>query len=240
MRAERARSQGRIDSAERRAQKHHMRDTESHMNVRLAAAMAKLPLVAILRGVTSDEAPGIAEALLAEDFDLIEIPLNSPDPLVSITTVRRLAPARALVGAGTVLTVADVEAVAKAGGDLIVTPNTNIDVIARAKALGLVCLPGAGTPTEAFAALAAGADGVKAFPAEMILPVVVKAWRAVLPKNAPILPVGGITPDNMGSYVKAGASGFGLGSALYKPGDTAAEARAKAAAFRAAWRALSA
>ena len=209
------------------------------MDARLAAAMAKLPLVAILRGVVPGEAPGIAEALLAEDFDLIEIPLNSPDPMASIASVRRLAPARALVGAGTVLTVAEVEAVAKAGGDLIVTPNTNVDVIARAKALGLVCLPGAATPSEAFSALAAGADGVKAFPAEMILPAVVKAWRAVLPKTAPILPVGGITPDNMGPYVKAGASGFGLGSALYKPGDTAAGARARAAAFRAAWRALS-
>jgi len=209
------------------------------MNARLAVAMAKLPLVAILRGVKPDEAPAIAEALLAEDFDLIEIPLNSPEPLISIAAVRRLAPTHALVGAGTVLDVAQVEAVAKAGGDLIVTPNTNIEVIARAKALGLVCLPGAATPTEAFAALGAGADGVKAFPAEMILPAVVKAWRAVLPKTAPILPVGGITPDNMGPYVKAGASGFGLGSALYKPGDTAAGARARAAAFRAAWRALS-
>jgi 2-dehydro-3-deoxyphosphogalactonate aldolase len=209
------------------------------MNARLSAAMAKLPLVAILRGVAPGEAPGIAEALLLEDFDLVEIPLNSPDPLASIAAVRRLAPDRALVGAGTVLTVAEVEAVAKVGGDLIVTPNTNVDVIARAKALGLVCLPGAATPSEAFAALAAGADGVKAFPAEMILPAVVKAWRAVLPKTAPILPVGGITPDNMEPYVKAGASGFGLGSALYKPGDTAAGARAKAASFRVAWRGLS-
>src|ERR1700722_1855880 len=169
------------------------------MNARLSAAMAKLPLVAILRGVKPDEALGIAEALLAE-----------------------------------------VEAVAKAGGDLIVTPNTNVEVIARAKSLGLVCLPGAASPSEAFAALAAGADGVKAFPAEMILPAVVKAWRAVLPKTTPILPVGGITPDNMGPYVKAGASGFGLGSALYRPGDTAAATRTNAAAFRAAWRALSA
>ena len=145
--------------------------------------MAKLPLVAILRGVTPAEAPAVAEALLAEDFDLIEIPLNSPEPLKSIAAVRRMAPARAFVGAGTVLTVADVEAVAEAGGDLIVTPNTNLEVIARAKALGLVCLPGAATPTEAFAALAAGADGVKAFPAEMIAPAVVKAWRAVLPQG---------------------------------------------------------
>ena len=208
------------------------------MNERLAAAMAKLPLVAILRGVTPGEAPAIAEALLAEDFDLIEIPLNSPDPLASIAAVRGIAPARAFVGAGTVLTESEVDVVQQSGGDLIVTPNTNVDVIARAKALGLVCMPGAATPTEAFAALGAGADAVKAFPAEMISPAAVKAWRAVLPKTAPILPVGGITPETMASYVKAGASGFGLGSALYRPGDSAAAVRQKAAAFRSAWRAL--
>jgi 2-dehydro-3-deoxyphosphogalactonate aldolase len=207
------------------------------MDARFAAAMAKLPLVAILRGVRPEEAPDIAAALLAEDFDLIEIPLNSPAPLTSIAAVRRLAPPRAFVGAGTVLTTAEVDAVAAAGGDLIVTPNTNVEVIARAKALGLVCLPGAATPSEAFAALAAGADGVKAFPAEMIAPAVVKAWRAVLPKAAPILPVGGIAPETMAAYLEAGASGFGLGSALYKPGASAETTRAKAAAFRTAWRA---
>jgi len=208
------------------------------MDPRFHAALTKLPLVAILRGITPADAEAVAEALLAEDFDLIEIPLNSPDPFVSIAAVRRLAPARAFVGAGTVLTVAEVDAVAEVGGDLIVTPNTNPAVIAQAKARGLLCLPGAATPSEAFAALAAGADGVKAFPAEMITPAVVKAWGAVLPKGTPILPVGGITPDNMGPYIRAGAAGFGLGSALYKPGDTAEAVRVKAAAFRAAWRAL--
>jgi 2-dehydro-3-deoxyphosphogalactonate aldolase len=207
------------------------------MDPRFAAAMAKLPLVAILRGVGPGEAPAIAEALLTNGFDLIEIPLNSPEPLESIAAVRRLTPPGAFVGAGTVLSTAEVEAVANAGGDLIVTPNTNIEVIARAKALGLVCLPGAATPSEAFAALGAGADGVKAFPAEMISPAVVKAWRAVLPRAAPILPVGGITTDNMAPYVAAGASGFGLGSALYKPGDSAAALTERAAAFAAAWRA---
>ena len=206
------------------------------MDARLHAAMAKLPLVAILRGITPDEAPDIAEALLEEDFEFIEIPLKSPEPLTSIAAVRRMAPPHVFVGAGTVLTAAQVEAVKQAGGDLIVTPNANTEVITRAKALGLVCLPGAATPSEAFAALAAGADAVKAFPAEMIAPAVIKAWRAVLP--APILPVGGITPDNMGPYVKAGAAGFGLGSALYKPGDSAAAVRGKAATFRAAWTAL--
>ena len=205
------------------------------MSPRLQAALAKLPLVAILRGVTPQEAGDIAEALLEEDFEFIEIPLNSPEPLKSIAAVRRMAPRRVYVGAGTVLTLAQVEAVAGAGGDLIVTPNTNPDVIARAKALGLVAMPGAATPTEAFAALAAGADAVKAFPAEMVTPAAVKAWAAVLPKNTAILPVGGITPDGMAPYVKAGAGGFGLGSALYKPGDDAHAVREKAAAFRRAW-----
>jgi len=210
------------------------------MNARFHAAMAKLPLVAILRGIAPGEAADIAEALLEEDFEFIEVPLNSPEPLKSVAAVRRMAPARVLVGAGTVLWPAEVEAVAEAGGDLIVTPNTNTQVIARAKALGLACLPGAATPSEAFAALAAGADAVKAFPAEMISPAVVKAWRAVLPQGTAILPVGGITPDNMAPYVNAGAAGFGLGSALYKPGDDVMQTRAKAAAFRHAWARLAA
>ncbi len=210
------------------------------MDGRFNAAMAKLPLVAILRGIKPGDGPGVLEALLAEDFDLIEIPLNSPDPFETIAGLRRLAPPAAFIGAGTVLMIDQLEAVAKAGGDLIVTPNTNVEVIARAKALGLVCLPGAATPSEAFAALAAGADGVKAFPAEMITPTVLKAWRAVIAKQISILPVGGITPSGMEAYVKAGASGFGLGSALYKPGDAAHSVRARAAEFRVGWRALSA
>jgi 2-dehydro-3-deoxyphosphogalactonate aldolase len=208
------------------------------MTDRLHAALAKLPLVAILRGVTPHEAPDISESLLEEGFEFIEIPLNSPDPLKSLAAVRRMAPPRVYVGAGTVLTPAEVEAVARAGGDLIVSPNTNPAVIARAHALGLVCLPGAATPTEAFAALAAGASAVKAFPAEMITPAAVKAWAAVLPKGTAILPVGGIAPETMAPYVKAGAAGFGLGSALYKPGDSAPAVREKAAAFRRAWAAL--
>ena len=210
------------------------------MNARFHAAMAKLPLVAILRGIGPAEAAEVAEALLEQDFEFIEVPLNSPEPLKSIALMRRMAPARVFVGAGTVLTALQVDSVAEAGGDLIVTPNTNVEVIARAKARGLVCLPGAATPSEAFAALAAGADAVKAFPAETIPPAAVKAWRAVLPPRTAILPVGGISPDTMAAYVKAGAAGFGLGSALYKPGDTAAVTREKAAAFRVAWAALGA
>ena len=204
---------------------------------RFESAMAKLPLVAILRGVGPREAPGILEALIAEGFVLIEIPLNSPDPLTSLATIRRIAPPEAFVGAGTVLRASEVAAVADAGGDLVVTPNADPEVIAEAKRLGLICLPGVATPTEAFAALRAGADGLKAFPAEMIAPAVVRAWRAVIPAEVPILPVGGVTPQSIAPYVAAGASGFGLGSALYRPGDAASRVRERAAAFVAAWRA---
>jgi len=203
---------------------------------RLDAAMAKLPLVAILRGLTPAEAPAVLDALIGAGFALIEIPLNSPDPLRSIAAMRRAAPPQTLIGAGTVLSIAEVADVAAAGGDLIVSPNADAEVIAEAKRRGLACLPGVATPTEAFSALKAGADGLKAFPAEMIGPAVVKAWRAVIPATIPILPVGGISPSSIGPYVAAGASGFGLGSALYRPGDSAASLREKAEAFAAAWR----
>ena len=208
------------------------------MNSRFVDAMAKLPFVAILRGVTPAESPAVLRALISEGFLLIEAPLNSPEPYESIRAMRAIAPPEALVGAGTVKTAQEVEAVAKAGGDLIVMPHADVNVIAAAKARGLIALPGVATPTEAFAALGAGADGLKAFPAEMITPSVVKAWRAVIPASVPIMPVGGITPNNMGPYLAAGANGFGLGSALYRPGDSAASVKEKAAAFVAAWRAL--
>jgi 2-dehydro-3-deoxyphosphogalactonate aldolase len=205
------------------------------MQSRFVEAMARLPLVAILRGISPAEAPAILRALIAQGFLLIEAPLNSPEPYESIRAMRAIAPPEALVGAGTVRTPAEVETVAKAGGDLIVMPHADTAVIAAAKAHGLVVLPGVATPTEAFAALGAGADGLKAFPAEMIAPGIVKAWRAVIPADVPILPVGGITPDNMAPYLAAGANGFGLGSALYRPGDSAARVAEKAAAFVAAW-----
>jgi 2-dehydro-3-deoxyphosphogalactonate aldolase len=208
------------------------------MNKRFADAMNRLPLVAILRGIKPAEAPDVLRALLAEGFVLIEAPLNSPDPYESIRAMRAIAPREALVGAGTVKTLAEVEAVANAGGELIVMPHADVAIIAAAKARGLVALPGVATPTEAFAALAAGADGLKAFPAEMITPAVVKAWRAVIPASVPIMPVGGVTPDTMAPYLTAGANGFGLGSALYRPGDSAEAVGAKAAAFVAAWRKL--
>jgi 2-dehydro-3-deoxyphosphogalactonate aldolase len=208
------------------------------MNSRFVEAMASLPLIAILRGIKPAEAPAILRALLEEGFLLIEAPLNSPEPYESIAAMRAIAPRQALIGAGTVKTPEEVEAVAKAGGELIVMPHADVAVIAAAKTRGLIALPGVATPTETFAALAAGADGLKAFPAEMITPAIVKAWRAVIPASAPIMPVGGVTPDSMAPYLAAGANGFGLGSALYRPGDSAGQVAVKAAGFVAAWRKL--
>lgn len=204
----------------------------------LEAALQHLPLVAILRGVKPDEVEAIADAVYAEGFRVIEVPLNSPDALDSIARLARRMPADAVVGAGTVLSVQAVADVEAAGGKVIVMPHADVEVIRAAKARGLFCVPGAATPTEAFAAVHAGADAVKLFPAELITPAIVKAMRAVLPKALRLLPVGGITPDNMGPYVKAGAAGFGLGSALYAPGLTAAEVAQRAKAFAQGWRAL--
>jgi 2-dehydro-3-deoxyphosphogalactonate aldolase len=168
-------------------------------------------------------------------FAIIEVPLNSPDPLHSIATLSRLFP-HTLIGAGTVLRVQQVKDVHAAGGRLVVAPNFNSAVVAQALALNMVVLPGVATPSEAFAALDAGAHGLKLFPAEMISPATVKALRAVLPKDAALMPVGGITPDNMASYRSAGASGFGLGSALYAPGRCQAKVQEMAQAFVRAWR----
>ena len=200
---------------------------------RLVAALQALPLVAILRGLTPQEAPAIGAALVESGFRLIEVPLNSPQPLQSIALLAQQFP-QALVGAGTVLTVQQVREVHAAGGALIVSPNVDAAVVREAVALGLACLPGVATPSEAFAALAAGAHGLKLFPAEMMPPAVVKALRAVLPPAVPVLPVGGITPANMAAYRAAGASGFGIGSALYAPGRTAAAVRESAMTFIAA------
>lgn len=202
---------------------------------KFAAAAATLPLVAILRGLPPADAVAIGQALVAHGMRLIEVPLNSPQPLTSIAALAAVLP-DALVGAGTVLTPQQVREVHAAGGQLIVSPNFDAAVVAEAVRLGLVCLPGVMTPSEAFAALAAGADGLKLFPAEMVSPAVVKAMRAVLPTEALLLPVGGITPDTMGAYRQAGANGFGLGSALYRPGMGAAEVAQHAAAFVLAWR----
>jgi len=197
-------------------------------------AFAVCPLVAILRGLTPDEAEDVGEALVEAGFTLIEVPLNSPDPLESIARLAKRMAGRAVIGAGTVLRGVDVAAVRAAGGTMIISPNANPAVIAASAAAGLVSLPGIATPTEAFAALEAGATALKLFPAEAANPTVLKAMRAVLPKTVRVLPVGGIAPDNIGPWLDAGAAGFGLGSALYKPGLTAAEVGANARAFIAA------
>ncbi|MDP2257554.1 MAG: 2-dehydro-3-deoxy-6-phosphogalactonate aldolase [Polaromonas sp.] len=199
------------------------------------AALSHIPLVGILRGLQAHEALTMGEALTSTDWTLIEVPLNSPDPLQSIATLASQFP-QALIGAGTVLTPDDVRNVHAAGGQLIVSPNFNPAVVREAVRLGLVCLPGVMTATEAFAALEAGATGLKLFPAEMITPAVVRALRAVLPADTRLLPVGGITPENMSSYLAAGANGFGIGSALYKPGMKATQVQAHAMNFIASCR----
>ena len=199
-------------------------------------AFAGCRMIAILRGIGPAEAAAHGRALYEAGFRIIEVPLNSPQPLDSIAALRAALPPDVLIGAGTVLTPARVRDVKRAGGDLIVMPHADLDVITTAKEEGLACVPGVATPTEAFAALQHGADALKMFPAEMLGPVIVKAWRAVLPLAVPLLPVGGIKPDNMGPFLAAGASGFGLGSALYKPGQAATVTRSHADAFQNGWR----
>lgn len=194
-----------------------------------------LPLIAILRGVQPDEIEDIGQALFDAGFRIIEIPLNSPEPLVSIEKLASRLGDQALVGAGTVLQPEQVSQVADAGGRLIVSPNAKTEVIEATVRAGLISAPGVATPTEGFAALDAGAHALKLFPAEAIGPKVVKAWRAVVPAEVPLMPVGGITPDNMDQFVAAGATGFGLGSALYKAGMDIDTIAANAAAFSRAW-----
>jgi len=197
-----------------------------------------LPLIAVLRGITPEEIPAISGALIAEGFRVLEVPLNSPRPFDSIRLLANACGDQCLVGAGTVLAVADVARVRDAGGKVVVMPHADTAVIREAKALDLVCVPGVATPTEAFAALAAGADGLKMFPAEALPPGALKAWRAVLPRDALVFAVGGIRPDNMAPYWAAGATGFGTGSNLYAPGAQAENVRAAAAAYAAGFRAL--
>lgn len=200
--------------------------------------LTELPLIAILRGLKPDEAETVGLVLAEAGFRIIEVPLNSPDPFRSIETLAKKLPAEVLVGAGTVLEPAMVDGVHDVGGKLIVMPHADPDVIRRAKEQRLYCTPGVATPTEAFAALKAGADAIKIFPAEAIPPAVVKAWRAVLPRETLVLPVGGIKPDTMKGYVDAGANGFGLGSALFSPGLSVEEIGRNARAFASAWRDL--
>jgi 2-dehydro-3-deoxyphosphogalactonate aldolase len=202
----------------------------------VTVTLAPTPLVAILRGVKPDEADSIAAAIVEAGFGAIEVPLNSPDPLASVEPIARLFGDKVLVGAGTVLEAREVDEVAQAGAKLVVAPNFDHAVIERSVKLGLVAVPGVATPTEAFAALKSGASGLKLFPGESIGPEVVRAWRSVLPKDTQLYPVGGITPDRIGRYRRAGASGFGIGSALYKPGASAGEVARAAQAFVRAWK----
>ena len=197
-------------------------------------------LVAILRGVQSTEVAEIATALFAAGFRIIEVPLGAADALASIRILRDSVPGECLVGAGTVVSPAQVDDVRRAGGELIVMPHSDPEVIRAARAARLAVMPGVATPTEAFAALAAGADALKMFPAELLGPAVLKAWRVVLPAGTPLVPVGGITPDKLADFVAAGAAGAGLGTALYRPGASASDVAARASAFVAAWRAAQA
>lgn len=197
-------------------------------------AFAACPLVAILRGVRPDEVVAIGEELVAAGFTLIEVPMNSPDPLDSVARLTGALGDRAMIGAGTVLTVDQVAAMRDAGGRMVISPNTNSEVIRASAAAGLVSLPGFATPSEALAALDAGATALKLFPAEAASPTIFKAMRAILPSDLRVLPVGGIVPEGMAPWRQAGAAGFGLGSALYKPGRTASEVGARARAFVAA------
>lgn len=194
-------------------------------------AFAALPLVAILRGLTPETADAVGEALVGAGFSLIEVPLNSPRPFESIERLAKRLDGRAVLGAGTVLEPADVARVQAAGGALVIAPNTDVRVIGEAAGRGLVAIPGVFTPSEAFAALGAGAVALKLFPAEGLSPAVMKAMRAVLPPATRLLPVGGIGPDTMGGWWQAGADGFGLGSALFTPGMAPEEVGKCARAF---------
>lgn len=189
----------------------------------LAAALDQCPLIAILRGIRSDEVAEVAAVLVGAGFTMIEVPLNSPDPLSSISVLAERFGEATLIGAGTVIEAADVGRVAEAGGRMIISPNADSAVIGEAKRRDLLSIPGVATATEAFGALSAGADALKLFPAEALPPSVVKALTAVLPQDVPLLPVGGIGAANMADYLRAGAAGFGIGSSLYKPGKALAD-----------------
>ncbi len=192
---------------------------------------AECPIIAILRGITPDEIIAVGDALISAGIRIIEIPLNSPDPFESIRRLSVSVSDRALVGAGTVLSIGDVTDVRRAGGQLVVSPNTDPSVIAATLDASMVSIPGYFTPSEAFTAIRAGAHAIKLFPAEATTPSVLKAQRAVLPKHVPVLIVGGVTADDAGEWLNAGADGFGLGGALYRPGHSAAEVKQNAAEF---------
>ena len=199
-------------------------------------SMRRMPLIAILRGIETDECEAVAMTLFDAGFEILEIPLNSPDACGSIARLTRVFPDR-FIGAGTVTTAASAKACLDAGARIVVAPNLDAEVAQTVKAAQTVYCPGVATPTEAFAALELGADLLKLFPAEMISPAVVKALRAVLPRETLLAPVGGISPDNMAAYLDAGADGFGIGSALYRPGKPLEQVRQSAETFIAAFQA---
>jgi 2-dehydro-3-deoxyphosphogalactonate aldolase len=206
--------------------------------INLRPYLHPLPLIAVLRGITPAEIDAVGAVLIDNGFRILEVPLNSPDPFDSISRLEQRFGERCLTGAGTVIKVADVARVAAAGGKLIVMPHGDVEIVREAKRLGMLCVPGVATPTEAFAVLDAGADGLKMFPAEQLSPAALKAWRAVLPKDALVFPVGGIRPDNMTAYWEAGANGFGTGSNLYTPGASADAVHEAAARYAAGFAAL--
>lgn len=201
----------------------------------LLARARRMPLVAILRGLLPAEAETVGAALVESGFRTLEVPLNRPGALECIATLARTLPADAMVGGGTMLTVADVEAVHAAGGRLMVSPNCDVAVIRRAVALGMLCAPGVATPTEAFTALQAGAHALKLFPAEMVGHGGIKALKSVLPAGTDLWPVGGITPESMAPWKKAGATGFGIGGQLFAPGTSAADVLVRGRAYVQAW-----
>lgn len=194
----------------------------------LDQALTECPLIAILRGVQPVEALSIGQTLFDAGIRIIEVPLNSPEPLKSIEVLAGEFGGNALIGAGTVMTPDNVIEVRDAGGELIVMPHCDGDIIEEAKAEGLICLPGVATPTEGFAAISKGADGLKLFPGEQMPPAIIKAWRGVFPPAIKLLPVGGVTAERIEAYRAAGASGFGVGGALFAPGLAAAEVRKRA------------
>ena len=201
------------------------------MNNVLNKWLEEFPLIAILRGIHPEDCLEIGQGLFQIGFRLIEIPLNSPEPFKSIQKLSLNLKGSAIVGAGTILQKNQLELLNDSGGKLAVMPHVDLELIRKAKTLNLLCIPGVSTPTEAFAALNAGADALKVFPAEMIVPKVLKAWKAILPKETLLIPVGGILPNSMESYIFAGANGFGLGSALYRPGLVVEEVLANAEDF---------
>jgi 2-dehydro-3-deoxyphosphogalactonate aldolase len=201
------------------------------MNPEFSKYLKQMPLIAILRGVKPEESIKITESLVSAGICIIEVPLNSPNPYDSIRLIAERYGDRILVGAGTVLTSEQVTQVSDVGGRLVVSPIKSIGVITKAKSLNMSCVPGAATPTEAFAALEAGADAIKAFPGEMLGPKTLSSWVSVLPENTLLLPVGGVSVKNMQPYWDAGVNGFGIGSALYQAGQSIEETSKRALAF---------